>query len=65
MERRSQRVGRAVVATKNVKAPKGYHWMKSGKSFKLMKNPPGGYKKHPGASLTASFAVQKVHGNGK
>lgn len=53
------------MATKNVKAPKGYHWMKSGKSFKLMKNPPGGYKKHPGASLTASFAVQKVHGNGK
>ncbi len=24
---------------KNVKAPKGFHWMKSGKGVKLMKNP--------------------------
>jgi hypothetical protein len=43
---------------KNVKAPKGYHWMKSGKGVKLMKNPRGGYKSHKGASLTASFKVQ-------
>jgi hypothetical protein len=49
------------MATKKVKAPTGFHWMKSGKSFKLMKNPTGGFKKHPGASLTASFNVQKVH----
>ena len=24
-----------------VKAPKGYHWMKDGKEYKLMKNPTG------------------------
>ncbi len=46
---------------KSVPAPKGYHWMKSGKSYKLMKNPSGGYKPHKGASLRASFDVQKVH----
>jgi hypothetical protein len=49
------------VATKNVKAPAGFHWMKSGKSFKLMKNPPAGFKKHPGASASASFSVQTTH----
>ena len=26
---------------KSVEAPKGFHWMKSGKGFKLMKNPIG------------------------
>ena len=46
---------------KSVEAPKGYHWMKSGKGFKLMKNQSGGYKPHKGASLKASFEVQKVH----
>jgi len=35
--------------------------MKSGKSYKLMKNPSGGYKPHKGASTRASFEVQKVH----
>ena len=45
-----------------VKAPKGYHWMKSGKgSPKLMKNPTGGYKPHKGASLSFNFQVQKIH----
>ncbi len=44
-----------------VKAPDGYHWMKSGKSFKLMKNPAGGYKPHKGASQAVDFPVQKVH----
>ena len=43
-----------------VKAPKGFHWMKNGKSFKLMKH-AGKFVKHKGASLTANFAVQKVH----
>ena len=43
---------------KSVRAPAGYHWMKSGASYKLMKNPRGGYKAHKGASLTASFKVQ-------
>ena len=46
---------------KKVKAPVGYHWMKSGKSFKLMKNPSAGYKPHKGASKKASFEVQKIH----
>ena len=44
-----------------VSAPKGYHRMKSGKSFKLMKDARGGYKPHKGASKTANFAIQKVH----
>jgi|TARA_R100000329_G_C7549777_1_gene194241 hypothetical protein len=44
-----------------VSAPKGYHWMKSGNSYKLMKDPAGGYKPHKGASKSANFEVQKVH----
>ena len=44
-----------------VKAPKGYHWMKQKNgSFKLMKH-TGKFVKHKGASLTATFAIQKVH----
>ena len=44
-----------------VDAPKGYHWMKqSDGSYKLMKH-TGAFKAHKGASLTANFAVQKVH----
>ena len=42
------------------KAPKGYHFMKSGKTYKLMKH-TGSFKAHKGASLTAEFEVQKVH----
>ena len=49
------------MAKKAVEAPKGFHWMKSGKGFKLMKNPAGGYKAHKGASMTAKFDVQMVH----
>jgi|TARA_B100000497_G_scaffold47766_1_gene55194 hypothetical protein len=43
-----------------VKAPKGHHWMKSGKTFKLMKH-TGKFVKHKGASLEANFPIQKVH----
>ena len=43
-----------------VKAPKGYHWMKSGKDYKLMKH-TGKFVKHKGASLEANFPIQKVH----
>tara|TARA_R100001460_G_scaffold108066_1_gene158144 strand:+ start:3181 stop:3366 length:186 start_codon:yes stop_codon:yes gene_type:complete len=50
---------------KRVKAPTGFHWMKSGKNVKLMKNPSGGYKPHKGASLYANFDIQKKHTNGK
>ena len=46
---------------KSISAPKGYHWMKSGNNYKLMKNPAGGYKAHKGATLKASFEVQNVH----
>ena len=46
------------MANKTVDAPKGFHWMKSGKGYKLMK---GEYKPHPGATKKASFEVQKVH----
>ena len=49
------------VSSKGVKAPAGFHWMKAGSGFKLMKNPPSGYKKHPGSSLVAKFKIQKVH----
>ena len=42
-----------------VKAPKGFHWMKQKRgSPKLMKH-TGKYKPHKGASLYASFDVQK------
>mgnify|MGYP006236895891 CR=1 FL=1 len=51
--------------TMKVKAPDGYHWMKKGKEYKLMKDPAGGYKPHKGASKSADFAVQKVHGGKK
>jgi len=44
-----------------VNAPEGYHWMKSGKSYKLMKNPRDGFKPHKGASKSANFEIQKVH----
>tara|TARA_R100000900_G_scaffold102197_1_gene79195 strand:+ start:530 stop:688 length:159 start_codon:yes stop_codon:yes gene_type:complete len=50
-----------MMANKSVEAPKGFHWMKSGKGYKLMKNPSGGYKAHKGASKKASFPVQTVH----
>ena len=46
---------------KVVKAPQGFHWMKKGKNnFKLMKH-TGKFKPHKGATLNASFDVQKVH----
>jgi hypothetical protein len=44
------------MANKLVDPPKGFHWMKSGKGFKLMK---GDYVKHPGAIRKASFEVHK------
>ena len=46
---------------KAVDAPKGFHWMKSGKSYKLMKDPSTGYQSHKGASKKASFEIQSVH----
>ena len=48
------------LAKMKVKAPKGYHWMKVGKTFKLMKH-TGKFVKHKGASLEANFPIQKVH----
>ena len=49
------------MAKKAVEAPKGFHWMKSGAGYKLMKNPPTGFNPHKGASKKASFEIQKVH----
>ena len=43
---------------KLVKAPAGFHWMKKGSSYKLMK---GKYKPHKGAVKMAKFVVQKTH----
>ena len=53
------------MAKKAVEAPKGFHWMKSGSGFKLMKNPAGGYKPHKGASKAAKFSVMMKHKNAK
>ena len=46
-----------------VNAPKGYHWMKSGKSFKLMKDPKGGFKPHKGASKKQTLQYKKYIAN--
>ena len=47
-------------STKSIKAPAGFHWMKSGSGFKLMKH-SGKFVPHKGASLVAKFPIQKVH----
>lgn len=43
---------------KKIKAPKGYHWMKKGSSYRLMK---GTYKPHRGAVKHAKFKTVKTH----
>tara|TARA_X000000950_G_scaffold289479_1_gene413985 strand:- start:14938 stop:15090 length:153 start_codon:yes stop_codon:yes gene_type:complete len=43
---------------KGVKAPRGFHWMKKGSSYKLMK---GAYKPHKGAVKLAKFSTVKTH----
>ena len=53
--------GGSTSGMKSVKTPAGFHWMKKGSGYNLMKNPPSGYKKHPGSSLVAKFKIQKVH----
>tara|TARA_X000001388_G_C2233949_1_gene124448 strand:- start:2140 stop:3015 length:876 start_codon:yes stop_codon:yes gene_type:complete len=45
-------------ATKSVKAPDGFHWMKHGKSYKLMKH-GGEFKSHKGASASAEFDIHE------
>ena len=50
------------MANKTVAPPKGFHWMKAGKGYRLMK---GDYTPHAGAVKKASFEIQKVHKNGK
>ena len=46
------------MANKLVAAPSGFHWMKAGSKFKLMK---GAYKPHTGAVKKASFEIQTSH----
>tara|TARA_R100000005_G_scaffold11318_1_gene4685 strand:- start:449 stop:616 length:168 start_codon:yes stop_codon:yes gene_type:complete len=53
-----------VVVTKKIKAPRGFHWMKKGSSYSLMKH-TGRFKPHKGASLMAEFKVQKTHASKK
>ena len=48
-----------------VKAPKGFHWMKQKRGLPKLMKQSGKYKAHKGASLYASFAVQKTHGSSK
>lgn len=43
-----------------VKAPKGYHFMKQGKTISLMKHGKS-YKPHKGSSLSVDFKVIKQH----
>ena len=50
------------MANKTVAPPKGFHWMKAGKGYRLMK---GDYTPHAGAVKKASFEIQKVHKKGK
>jgi len=45
---------------KSVKAPAGFHWMKDGSGYKLMKH-TGKFKPHKGGSLVAKFKIQKRH----
>ena len=52
------------MVTKKIKAPKGFHWMKKGTSYSLMKH-TGKFKAHRGASLMAAFKVQKTHAKKK
>ena len=50
------------MVSKKIKEPKGFHWMKQkGGGFKLMKHGAKPFKKHKGASLYASFKIQKRH----
>ena len=48
------------MAKKRVKAPAGYHWMKKGTKYILMKH-PGTFVPHRGASLFAPFDVVTKH----
>jgi|TARA_R100001510_G_C7438274_1_gene68685 hypothetical protein len=45
---------------KKVKAPRGYHFMKVGKGYRLMKN-KGKFVPHKGASTSAEFEVITKH----
>tara|TARA_R100000322_G_C5289169_1_gene151989 strand:+ start:29 stop:259 length:231 start_codon:yes stop_codon:yes gene_type:complete len=60
MARSVYKKGGSVGSVKSVKAPAGFHWMKSGNSFKLMKH-SGKFVPHKGASLVAKFKIQKKH----
>ena len=44
--------------TKSVKAPAGFHWMKKGKEYMLMKH-TGKFVPHGNSSLVAKFKVKK------
>ncbi len=44
-----------------VPAPKGYHWMKSGNNYKLMKDQQTATNLTKVASKSANFEVQKAH----
>lgn len=54
-----------MVNSMKVKAPEGYHWMKKGSGYTLMKDPAGGYKPHKGATKSAEFKIEKTHGGKK
>ena len=45
---------------KKIRAPKGFHFMKKGKSVSIMKH-TGKFKRHKGASLTIDIPLIKEH----
>jgi len=47
------------MATRTIKAPKGFHFMKSKSGIKLMKHKK--FVKHKGASTSLKFPVIKRH----
>tara|TARA_R100000426_G_C4817548_1_gene109090 strand:+ start:1252 stop:1404 length:153 start_codon:yes stop_codon:yes gene_type:complete len=50
------------MATKTIKAPKGFHFMKTKTGIKLMKH-EGRFTKHKGASTSLKLPIQKRHGS--
>ena len=61
MEKLNTADAKDVEANMKVPAPDGYHWMKDGKSYKIMKDPKEGFKPHKGASKSVNFPVKKAH----
>ena len=40
---------------KHIEAPQGFHWLRHGKGYQLMKDPNGGFVRHAEASKKVPF----------